>query len=500
MPQFGDAIPSYVPRRRGDTVRRMTPPRIILVVVDTLRADYLGCYGDREKLTPNIDRLASLGVRFENAYSASNFTAPAVASLFTALYPVSHGVYDFRIKKLPPLRLMELVAQNGCVRKAVVDFGFFKSYLGRSFDDMESLTDLAPNWSTEGPVFETRRAVEWIASHKDEPFFLFLHISPPHAPYRFPGKYYEQITTGEKWRRTTELLRNHAVLGGLFPVPEGDRIPDGEIERFNRSARAIERLEVQDDGIGAVRDLYRMEVRVVDEMIGVLVGELERLGILEQTVLSVSSDHGEELWDHGSFGHGALAMHNEVIRTPWILCCPDRIPPAVVVETCVSQTNVLPTLLDLAGIDLSGVPAARSVKPLFAHPAPGASAKGRGDSPTVFSDTERWISVVHGGFKLIAPSKRRRFPTRAAKLRHALRRTKMMLAGNDRRGIELFDLRTDPGERKNLAGRQKKAVSALMVLVDGYYKTAELASVGGTDLSAAEEARIRKELDGLGYL
>jgi len=143
-------------------------------------------------LTANIDRLATRGVRFESAYSASNFTAPAVASLFTSLYPAAHGVYDFRIRKLPPARLMEIAARNGCFRKAVVDFGFFKSYLGRSFDDMESLTTRS-ELVHRGSFVETRRAVDWVSKHKDESFFLFLHISPTHAPYRFPRDWYERI-------------------------------------------------------------------------------------------------------------------------------------------------------------------------------------------------------------------------------------------------------------------------------------------------------------------
>jgi choline-sulfatase len=488
----------------------MTPPRIILVLVDTLRADYLGCYGDPGGLTANIDRLASFGARFESAYSASNFTAPAVASLFTSLYPAVHGVYDFRIKKLPPAPLLEIAAKSGCFRKAVVDFGFFKSFLGRSFDDMESLTDLAPNWSTEGPVVETRRAAEWIARHKDESFFLFLHISAPHVPYRFPRERYVEVTTAPALRDATELVRNHPVLGGIFPSPEGDRIPEGEIERFNRASREIEHVEMNEALIGAVRDLYRMEVRVVDDVIGILVRELERLGIFESTVLSVSSDHGEELWDHGSFGHGARAMHNEVIRTPWVLTCPDRIGASRVVGESVSQTNLLPTLLDYAGFDLAGVPSAPSARYLVARDAredPMELRSGTSDriEKAVFSDTAYRISVVHDGFKLIAPSRRTRFTDRREKLRHFLHRVRAALSGADRRAMELFDLRKDPGERVNLAGREKKKTSALLELIGRYYKEEPQPlsggpGDGGSDLSSSEEEQMRKELDGLGYL
>ena len=90
----------------------MKKPNIILIVVDTLRADYLHCYGYKDELTPNIDDIARSGARFENVYSASNFTAPAFASLFTALYPAQHGVYDFRIESLPASPFLEVLKEQ----------------------------------------------------------------------------------------------------------------------------------------------------------------------------------------------------------------------------------------------------------------------------------------------------------------------------------------------------------------------------------------------------
>ncbi|MBP2681826.1 MAG: hypothetical protein H6Q78_1689 [Candidatus Krumholzibacteriota bacterium] len=473
----------------------MTPRRIILLLVDALRADCLGCYGHEGKLTANIDRLAARGVRFENAFSASNFTAPAVASLFTSLYPAAHGVYDFRIKKLPPTKIMEAAARGGLFRKAIVDFGFFKSFLGRSFDDMESLTDLAPNWSTEGPVVETRRAVEWITAHKDEPFFLFLHISPTHAPYRFPRVWYERIVGDAALRPRIDALRNHPSLGGFLPVPEGDRIPDAEIARFSQSARYAEEGRIEDDLVGLIRDLYRLEVRVVDEAVGTLAGALDRLGIFETTVFSVSADHGEELWDHGSFGHGDEAMYNEVIRTPWIVTYPGGIRPGTVVRECVSQTSVVPTVLDLAGLDVGGVPSTGSMRELVAGPSAGAAGTGDGRASAVFSDTARRIGVVDGRFKLIAPSRRSRFSSRTERAKHALHRA--VLRG---KGVELYDLGRDPAERINLASREKGAVKALEQAADRYYRTVPPEWSAGADLTRAEEEQMRKELDGLGYL
>lgn len=193
-------------------------------------------------------------------------------------------------------------------------------------------------------------------------------------------------------------------------------------------------------------------------------------------------------------------MHNEVIRTPWILTCPERIPGGAVVAGCVSQTSVLPTILDIAGLDIRGVPSAGSVKGLASRgPGSGVDAPS-GEAAPVFSDTSRWISVVRTPFKLIAPSRRTRFPSRKEKLRHALRRAKLRWTGRGRAGVMLYDFRADPGERSNIASREKNVVEALLNEADRYYKTAPSGWLGAEYLTAEEEDQVRKELDRLGYL
>jgi hypothetical protein len=129
----------------------------------------------------------------------------------------------------------------------------------------------------------------------------------------------------------------------------------------------------------------------------------------------------------------------------------------------------------------------------------GSGRRTRGESP-VFSDTSRWIAVVGGGFKLIAPSRRRRFPTRKERLRHALHRAKIRWASRGGSGVELFDLRSDPGERFNIARREKGVGKELLEAADRYYREKPAHWADASDLTAAEEEQVRKELDGLGYL
>ncbi len=472
---------------------------IIFVVVDTLRADYLSCYGYPERLTPNIDLLSEKGTTFTNVYSASNFTAPAFASLFTSLYPASHGVYDFKIKKLPPSPLMDAAKRSGYTRKAVVDFGFFKSYLAESFDSMESLTDLTVNWSTEGPALEVGRSLEWIQKHHAEPFFLFLHISPPHTPYRFPKKHYEAMMENERTAGRLAKLRAHEILGALLPVAVGDRIPDDEIERFNRCAPKFNEISVDEEHVSIIKDLYRMEVEVVDEMLGLLMAGLKSLGILESTIVSFSSDHGEELWEHGSFSHGASAMYNEVVRTPWIVSRPSGTIGGRGVDVNVSHTNILPTLLDLAGIDLTDEIRSKSVRRLMDRMEDEADQSFEVETPPVYCETAHLISVISGDYKLIALNKRTRFRSTKEKLRYRASRVGKLLSGKGERPIELYNLRLDPGEKTNVASMETETVARLKKLIDIYYAGGRFTFGEGQDLTEAEEERIKRELEGLGY-
>jgi len=391
---------------------------------------------------------------------------------------------------------MEIAARNGYFRKAVVDFGFFKSYLGRSFDDMESLTDLAPNWSTEGPFVETRRAVDWVSKHKDESFFLFLHISPTHAPYRSPGI----GTSGSPATRPSAPDRRTektSIVVRVSPVPDGDRIPDDEIARFSQSARYAEEGGIEEALVALIRDLYRLEVRVADEAVGMLAGELERLGIFDTTVLSVSSDHGEELWDHGSFGHGAGAMYNEVIRTPWILTCPERIPAGTVVTECVSQTNVLRrSSISRVSMSASRLRREREAARLerFRERRRGGRS-GSGFLRHIPLDQRRagavQIDRAEPAHAFPRPQRKAasRAPSREAPVDGARPgggyaiRSSIGSRGAEQRG----DPRDGHGEGAASGGRPVLQRSALRML-------------GASDLSAAEEEQVRKELDRLGYL
>ena len=184
-------------------------------------------------------------------------------------------------------------------------------------------------------------------------------------------------------------------------------------------------------------------------------------------------------------------MYNEVIRTPWIV---NRPAGGARVDANVSHTNVLPTVLDLAGIEMTDEFRSKSVMRLTEN-----TGQSSGNGAAVYCETAHLVSVVSGAFKLIVPNKRSRFRSAKEKLRYKVSRARKRLSGEEERRVELYNLRKDPGEATSIASREKETVARLTRLIDAYWAGEHGTFGEGQDLTEAEEERIRKELEGLGY-
>ena len=462
-----------------------------MIVVDTLRADYLGCYGHPANLTPRIDEAAASGVRFSNYYSASDFTAAAFASMFTSLYPWQHGVYDFRIKTLPASPYLEALQQRGYERKAIVDFGFFKSYLKQSFDDMEALTDLADNWSVEAPVVEAQRVVQWMSERDaSRPFFCFLHVSPPHTPYRFPAAFSEKLMARPDAGAVIERFKATELGAALMPNPVDGCIPADAIERFNRAYLRVNDIAVDEAAREAIRLIYAAEVEVVDALVGHVADALRGSGMLDNTIVSVSADHGEQLWEHDGYGHGISALYNEAIRTPWFVFGGGITRGTV--EANVSHTSLLPTLCDWVGLDIPAEAKEKSALALTKDEARSAETR------LVFSETKRHIAAIRGRHKLITRNRRRSFSGAPDRLRYLAARARRGMESFEAR-YELYDLVADPLEQSNVASRRRDVVELLDGAIDAFHASPPSIVDGWGDLTEDEQSRIKKELAGLGY-
>jgi len=309
------------------------PRNVILVCMDTVRADHLGCYGYDRATTPTLDALAERSILFEDASATACWTKPSVPSFLTGTYPVQHGVYSGSSRDeagthsdvLPQdaTTLAEAFHEAGYATAAFVKNAQLRRGLGfeQGFDEY---VDEA------GDAREIRwRARDWLDGHDEEqPFFLYLHFLDAHWPYPVPDEYATRWTDAEQ----AALFRGRDWRALRAAINDGER----ELSIAEREGL-----------IG----LYDGALRFIDDQLALLLADLERKGLAENTVVCVISDHGEEFLEHGRIGHGH-GLYEGLLRVPWILHVPNRTPRRV--TNAVSLTDVFPTLLSAAHVAPTG--------------------------------------------------------------------------------------------------------------------------------------------------
>jgi arylsulfatase A-like enzyme len=374
---------------------RDTRPNIVLIVADTVRADYLGYHGFRGPSSPALDLLASESVQFRNCFSQAPWTKPSVASLFTSLDPLRHGMTDahdagWTFPDGPP-RLQRLSGEAVTLAEALRDAGYstaarvsnpwLKAVTGfaQGFDDWREQRD-----GGTGPTTEILSAIS--ALRKEQPFFLYLHFMGAHGPYGAAPK-----STG-----AFEELKRSPSLGGevlLTPDQAAGR-PDylGELLRFG-SAGAERRLRNWKAG-------YALGVRGMDDEIGALIDGLRQSGVLEDTLLVFTSDHGEEFLEHGEWEHGRT-LCNHQLHVPLLVRLPGPTRTGRVIERAVSLADLMPTLLSRAGVTLGE----HEMHGLDLSPLLAADVSAAPKAAVVFASgikgAPRSVAVQDGQYKLI---------------------------------------------------------------------------------------------------
>ncbi len=297
--------------------KELNPPNVLLITIDTLRADHLGCYGYKKIRTPNIDSLAAQGVRFAKAFSPVPITLPSHGSMLTGTYPMLNGLHDFSGNKLNPRQptLASVLRQNGYATGAVVGAAVLDSRFGLNsgfeyyYDDFDFNRLLETNLDAmerPGNVV-VDKALAWLRQNSRKPFFLWVHLYDPHHPY-------------------------------VPPAPYGQQYKDSP---------------------------YDGEIAFVDAQVGRLLDYLKQSGLFSRTMVALAGDHGEGLGEHGEKTHGFF-IYNSTLHVPLILKLPaDRAPKPVAVETSVSLVDLMPTLLDAAGFPAPGDVQGRSLLPLL---------------------------------------------------------------------------------------------------------------------------------------
>lgn len=423
------------------------PRNVILVVIDTLRADHLSCYGYPRATSPNLDRIAAEGVLFEHAIVSKPSTSPSVATILSGTYPYTHGIYTVR-EWLPDevLTLPEMLRARGMRTGGVVT----NVNLSRAFNFQQGFDDYLEVGTTEGPSDSapaTKAALDWIDRVRDEPFFLYLHYLDPHAPYTPPPPF-RGTFDGDPW---SDLY--HGPEPPIGPTYLGEIHKESVIENGSRDVD----LYVQ---------RYDEEILYVDSAIGRLFERLRVLGLDESTLVVLTSDHGESLGEHKFFfGHGHVPFEDNV-RVPLILWYPPGLPGGQRVGTIVESVSIVPTVLDALRIDFprrfEGPSLWRHLPPGAPDPDAVAFIEVRKTKETLMNSirTPRW-KLIHNpaGIDLA------RDPLRARTLLDEDRLKRLWWAAHDgpavKRIWELYDLQADPGEVHDVARARPEVARAL---------------------------------------
>ena len=311
------------------------PLNVLVYLVDALRRDGLGCYGNPRTVSPNLDQLAADGTRFTDAVAQAAWTRTAVASLFTGLDPASHGVLTSRDALADGAEtLAEHLRSSGYRTLALVANGNIGRLLGfdQGFEAMWQRLGGPPHHASA----MSAEALGWLdaTAKSARPFFAYLHVVEPHAPYR-----------------PVEPFRSRFAAG--IPAELGSR----------RSLKGIElaREPPPSATVSQLRALYDAEVAVADAAFGELRAGLEQRGLWETTLVIVLADHGEEFHEHARWKHGS-ALYEETLAIPLIVRLPGA-PVGQVSDGLARQVDVLPTVLEAAGLPVPGGLDGRSLLP-----------------------------------------------------------------------------------------------------------------------------------------
>ena len=387
-----DADPAWPAARqapRPTTMRGAPRHNILLVSIDAMRADHVGAWGYQRATTPVIDRLAARGTRFAWAFTSAPTTRPAVTSILTGRYPSS----------LPWIRRVKLVWQEAgavglpeVLRGAGYDTAAIaccdrfenaiQEYAGFKFIDKTPIPFLNTRPGRENSDMVADGAIRWLGKRagRSEPFFLWMHFLDPHTPYR---------------------------------------VPDGGTSFGSRNI-----------------DRYDSELAFVDHNFGRILASLDELGLASSTIVVVTADHGEEFEEHGIKYH-SLSLFNQVARVPLVIAVPGA--AARVVSTPVSIVDIMPTILDLVGVDGPGGMNGRSL---------AAAVRGQGelaDRPVLLevypqkSIPRDLLGVVHGTWKVVWD--------------------------REANSWSLFSLADDPDDRQDLALAEPERLAAMQKLL-----------------------------------
>jgi arylsulfatase A-like enzyme len=427
-----------VPGLSADASRKPSRPSVLLIVMDTARADHLSCYGYGKPTTPNVDRIASQGVLFEQAISSASWTLPSHATLFTGLYPRDHKATGLWAKLAPESTTLaeELAAAgydtagfccNAWLTAATGITQGFRTYLD-VWRDRRSWPQ-----GDDGTAEAIELLLNWVDSPATQrPFFAFVNFMEPHFSYDPPPGFERAfVPRGTDPAQLAELRewKNPREVGYLLRVP-GYEVTPGQFRILS--------------------GLYDGEIAYLDSKLGELFRGLEKRGILKDTLLIVTSDHGEHLGDHALMEH-KFSVYDALIRVPLIVRYPGVVPQGVRVRGQVQTNDLFATVLRICGVQRQPPPGARFL------PFDNRQAT-REYTFAEFGPPSEFVRVLRRHFPGVPNAQ---FDRSLVAIRGP--RYKYIWASDGR--CELFDILQDPGETRDVSASLPNVSKELLARV-----------------------------------
>ena len=427
-------------------------PNVILIVIDTQRADHLSCYGYKRNTSPTLAKFAEKGILFENAISQSSWTWPATASILTGLYPYTHGIINdessFMVNSI--VTLAEILQENHLTTFAISGNPLISK--DKNFDQgFETFVEMP--WTRAEHL--NHRFEKWLDRNNKLQFFAYLHYMDPHDPYHAPGDFYDMFDPD--YRGKYNFDKGNDVSSAVNPLWKAINYGQGDAEYTERD---IEHLAA----------LYDGEIRYSDSQFALLLDALKKQNVLDKTIIIITSDHGEEFLEHGKLKHG-IHLYDETIKVPLIIWGPEMTEAKRIKEQ-VETLDIYATLCTMLGIDIPEHIQGESL-------LPGNDAKS--GSSYAYSQTEH--AFIFG---------------KGAATKNSVRTIDWKLIHTPSKNeYELYALRKDRGEKDNLFGNHSMG-KELKHKLEEWLKKKKTSDLTGVRKGIDEETM--KKLRSLGYI
>ena len=464
-------------------------PNILIVILDSARPAWLGCYDGALRTSPNIDRVAGEGIVFDTAISPSAWTFPVMASVFTAMMSAKHGGHDeHRVLDSAYPTMAEIFARHGYDTAAISDVPYVgpMTHLDRGFATMSNLRRnqvSLPNQvlkavgrahrvitgqyqKTNETKVVIRESIGWLDRQwdRDKPFLLYVHSDEPHAPLLPPARYRRQFTnlTARQMRAINQ--DKQLYVGGAVTMTDQD--------------------------FANLRDLVRAEVAFFDAWLGRLMRYMAKENLLDNTVVVITADHAENFGEHGLMRHG-LCLYETLIHVPLIIRIPGR-RPAHRVEPMVRLIDLLPTLMAIAEID-----------------QPDASREFQGQNLLECIRTQQFPDYAIGElyrptsglFEKKVPEFMPDFRRRFDRVLRSYRTPRHKFIWSSNGDHELYDLEKDPGEQRDLVAGEPGLAGEMQSRLDAWLNSFQRADTLGEHVEdQAVDERVLERLRDLGYI